>query len=356
MKAFNYTIILLNFFYFFTLITGIFGPGLSPEKPIRAENIIESQNQAREDFQIDPSLLQKDHLDHKGLKTTWEWQPGYYQKFMIHSSSIALFNDALLENDSRPGKLFNKLERSYAAIISRLILTGFWCMSLCLLLVTLLKNQWFYRPMSSMVFLISVFVIMIILSTDRKVEINRFAESTSYHIVMASFELILVFMTITLLLIRTLPYKKLELKFEFMDHLRLPSTRIPERIIAIFKTTFHIFVIIICGLIISNLLLLPVYKIQVNFQGVFAIILAIAISILALWYIKAYISLMKEKTGQKDIASGITFLGYRLLKNTLFIGTVIIIVAIVLTIIVIISTFNTELLQYLGLIPIQESL
>lgn len=304
----------------------------------------------------DDSMEDLQHKDAANGKVHWAWSPGLIEMVSVQNRALGHFQDALLESDSRPEKLLKDLEREQIGSITILTLVVFWLFCLFLGLTALIRKHWFYRPMSSLLFGVNLGVLLINMTTVRSRRMEDLAGYDYTHAILAIFEFAVFLLTAFVLLKRTLPGKSLNLDQAFMDHLRSGPQRISQRIISFFGTSFHIGLVMLAGLIIANVLLLPIYMLQLSFQKIFVLLLIAFLLGLAIWYIRAYLQLARDRGDVVALDSGIAFLGYRLSKNSLFIISVIIAVSLVITIILLATVINTNFLQSINFLPVSRSL
>ncbi len=371
LRATNYLLLWIFFIYFTSILTGGYKPHRKAEHiadPSMFEELIQqgknAKRQAIEEHGIRPieqkELPATDGMVEPKKKTrpnyTWRFEDGLVSVLLLQGRALRQFQDPLLESEARPKLLMEELHYTYSANLSKLSLIIFWLACILLCILALYKRHWFYRPMSAVVFLVSISVILYRLGSVRKIEIDNLRGITVWPQVFASLELGLVFAGAALLIARTLPSQGLGLSTDFMEHLRLAPAKISERTSDFFRTLWHVALLIFASLALSNLLLLPLYKSQLGLQGIFIFLILMLLLTLAAWYIRAYSMLAKDQGKGGSPLSGLAFLGYRFLKNTLFISTVIFIVALVFGLIVLLAVYNTEILQNLRLLPAEKSL
>lgn len=121
----------------------------------------------------------------------------------------------------------------------------------------------------------------------------------------------------------------------------------------VLKTFFHFSIIIIAGILIGNLLYIPVFTVQKLFKAEFGFILLVILLLLSAFYIAKYYEAGHESRFNKkeNLLAGMVFLQYRFLKNTLSILLSIFGVILFFTLLISILTLNTGILtDVLGII------
>ncbi len=162
----------------------------------------------------------------------------------------------------------------------------------------------------------------------------------------------LLFAGITTIFQRFLPQtKQTELSEQsFMVHMQKDSRSVIKTIIKLVITSYQVIIIIIFAVILSNTLLLPVYLLQISFPGFFAVLFAAGLGLLGLFYTRQYVHVSQAQHSRSGIVSGMSFLGFRILKNTLFILSILCIVIGALIGIAFMANFNVNLLENSGIL------
>jgi hypothetical protein len=109
----------------------------------------------------------------------------------------------------------------------------------------------------------------------------------------------------------------------------------------------HFTLIIITGLLIGNLLYVPLFSLQKHYQSEFGILLGIGLVLLSVFYIRNYylIGLNQKFSKKGNLFVSISFLQYRFLKNTFFLVFSIIGVVVFVTLLYLILISNSEFLK-----------
>jgi hypothetical protein len=131
---------------------------------------------------------------------------------------------------------------------------------------------------------------------------------------------------------------------------------IPIQIILFFTTNQivrHFIIIILTGIVMGNIIYIPLFSLQKHYSSQFGFLLFISILLMCIFYIKNYYSFIKEEDSTKPfigILIGTAFLQFRFLRNVLYFllssaGVIFFIVAIFLLL-----TLNTVILKNFDLI------
>lgn len=388
MDRLNVFVILLFFFYFLSFLTGMpaLHIGLTPEEAEELRQlddtgllILEGQDRENEAFQegvaehqngpgapaqeptpVDLSAARRAELDALKSRVTFVREPGLVERVIIERRMLAVFDDPLLESDSRPEDLLRQMARSFTTDTVQLGVNLFWCAQILLCLVAFFKRHWFYGPMSTIVMLISVLMLSFELVTGQRSAMALYENKTG-QLLAAMVNAVLIVLGSGLLLQKILPpWGRLELtETRFMGHLRPDPGGAPRRV-RFLQPTLEIGAIMATGLIVANALLFPIYKLQLSFPGFFAGMLVLGLLVLATFYVRAYLKVARsqQENNQEPLSvfSAISFLGFRMLSNTLFLTGVITLVCIIFGVAIVLTMYNIVFLQSFDLLPTADSL
>lgn len=352
MLRFQLTVLLAFFLYFLSFLTG--RPGYDPVDPELFDTFptleeSRTQNPVGESEFNDP--LQISGSRKSAVEPRLTWRPGLIQRVIIQRKALTVFLDRLLESDSRPDQLLRTMERSLTGDTFLLTLDVFWCLSLIFCSIALVKRHWFYNSFVYFVLSPSVVLILLILTTVRR-ENLILTPYSNYFLPEIGVETALMLAGIAVILQRMLPqpHKAVMTETNFMGHLRTDRDSALSTTQKALTMMYQIVLIVLVGLILSNILLLPMYILQISFPGFFAALFAAGLFILAIFYTRAYLHVAGSQHLKVSIFSGISFLGYRIIKNSLFIGSMAALVISVLVFIAYLAGVNVLFLQNLSIL------
>ncbi|MCB1173544.1 MAG: hypothetical protein KDK39_08270 [Leptospiraceae bacterium] len=360
-RALNYLLLAVYLLYFGSFLTGSWQMEIDADEAARQDAAIEEYIQAEI-----PALEEKsapglaEPVPQNPAPWHWAWQPGYPGMALLLSRLAQDFHDPILESESRPQLLFDEIDRSLAANLTLAILMTVWIVFLVLTLYSLLRRHWFYERMSLFAFGISMLITITNLLTTRKLQIHDFSAYSNLPLLGALLETGLLLLSALVLLQRTLPQSSSKqtpsAEQGFMLHTSHKPAENAGQSLGFLTSGGHVIIILLTGLLIANLLLLPLYQLQLNFPAVFIFSLVFLCATLMLWYIQAYVRIMHAKHNSWHWLAGISYLGFRITRNTLFISSVIVLISLILTVILIMTFYNTAVLQWLQILPPASSL
>lgn len=344
-QRFQILVIALYFIYIMTFLTG------RPTLEITEQYVFSDFPGQDKEALYEPDVTEEIKDERENFATTIHWNPGLIQQAILIQSTLDMIKDPLLESDASPNTIMRDLERTYAQTTLQLWAIIIWGILLILFALTVIKKHWFAGRMNFFVMLPSMGVMLALLLSTRKYQFSM-AGAEPIIFIKASIEVALFFLGLATLFGRALPRESgsIENEDRFMVHMSGQKSRIMDNIKGAFRVASHIVIIGLISLVLSNLLLLPVYKLQMKFPNIFAIILVLGIIGLSLFYIFSYIRVSRTQGEDVDFWSGFSFLGFRFVNNGLFLLGVTAIITLVLGAVILVAGSNVEFLQTIHLL------
>lgn len=349
MLRFHVAVLLAFFFYLLTYVSGC------PEHAIATQT---PRMELREDKL--PLLEKTPDPAPAALETIWG--AGLLERTILQRKALSVFRDPLLESDSRPDKLLRGMERSLTADIVLLFLCLAWSALLLATLGALRRKHWFYRPMLLMVLGPLVVALLLVLMNVRRPEVIEAARSGVLYQAWLLLGRIYVELTLllggsALFLARLLPERTQDQMTElsFMGHLMAPAAP-GRRVRRALSTVAQISAIMAAALATANLILFPLYILQISFPRFFAGLLAALLLALSFFYVRAYVRVSQSQSAVGGTLSGSAFLGFRLLRNTLFVSATVLLVVVTVSIIIVITMLNIDFLQSVDMLQRPQSI
>lgn len=346
------TIIALYLIYFLTFVAG--GPrARSAYQGPTGETLNEEEAYAV--IEDDDPMADLEAIQNQRIHDVY-WRPGLFAQLVVMNRARDLIEDELLESDARPEKLFRNLERSRTGLLFALALALFWCGAHLLSLVALVRNQWFARPMTLYTITPSMFFLLIYLLAVQRERLSLM-DGNAYLLVGVAIETLLFFLGAFLVMSMLIPgARRAAVDDRFMSHQFLKGAPLGRRLGGFLRAAGQIVVIGAGGLLISNLLLLPIFSLQLNFPTLFTGLIVFGVLVLVIFYTSAYVRVSRKDDYQPDHLLGLTFLGFRMQKNTLFLLSIIALIVVILSSIVLVSYANINLLETFGLLERPQKL
>ncbi|MDH5657300.1 MAG: hypothetical protein OEZ34_15415 [Spirochaetia bacterium] len=333
--------------YFISFLTG--RPGVEID-PYAQDSTFFTEERSDEEFKSD--LSDENNLIEKKSAVS-NWKTGLVKRVYLQHKSMNLFDDPLLVSDSRPDNFFKNIERTFTGDIFFLIINTVWVFMFVLAIAALLRRHWFYHPFLRILIYPSILFVMVLLVTTRRENIiftnDQF--TAFFEIIIES---ILLFAGLALIFQSYLAPKESR-PIPFMEHLNYRKLMDPSRDWKVnLESLLQIVILFGVGILLSNLILLPIYKLQVAFPGLFALLLLSILFLLAFFYVTAYMKVSSSNSSAGSVFSGISFLGYRILRNTLFLLKILSIVLLVVITVILLANFNIGILETINILEKKE--
>ena len=257
---------------------------------------------------------------------------GTLEKALLLKDSLELFNEPLLETDMKPDSLFKKMQVAFYKYLFFSICGIFWVL---VLLTTMLAHLLKYKSYSLM-FLIVLLICMLpnlyilflflsaaLLSLHPYLPILSHYAAQFVHyspfISLQHFTLFCLAVPSIVILFFDIQKQKTLYKKKDSQHKLYKQKKFfykMRHVIGIGKIGKDIFFIILTSLLLSNLILLPLFLFQLNFPTLFALLLLSSIVLLFLFYIISYIAYHK-KQNHVGLFPAFVFVIYRFISNAL---------------------------------------
>ena len=287
------------------------------------------------------------------------WKTGLLNKTWLQYQAASSFEEQLLEGDTKPSEIFRSLNRSIVQNIFFLGLTIFWLCLVAFYLIASSSKYKFLESLSGYILLLSFIVIILKLTFPETTKFSNHA--TSYDIkdkietpLITWLEISLVFLSIVNLVYHIF-YKITRLikekkglrpktkKLSSKENLHAAKLNINWQ--AIPPIVLHFLLICLASILLANLILLPIYALQLSFPQIFAFFLFFIMFLALLYYSHAYWHLLSDEKARAQFSVALAYLAFRLFRNAIFLTFVIIIVALIMGSIILISSYNVGLLK-----------
>lgn len=282
------------------------------------------------------------------------FQDGLLGRLVLETRFLNAMTDPLLESDARPSEVFRAVERSAVADRFYLVISIFWCILLLFCFLAGARGYWFYRPMLQVILGPSIAILLALLLVARSKELNSQFDVALYNHVLL--ETALLAMGIGMLLYQRMRLDPISSGRSFLDFLQKRGTGRSRQISGTFTVAGQLVLIAVAGALISNVILLPLYKLQLSFPGYFGVLLVIAIIALGIFYLYSYSKVSAMADEEKSLLAPPAFLGFRILSNTVFLTVLIGAITVVIGSIVTLAILNIDFLQSVSILKAVQGL
>lgn len=288
-------------------------------------------------------------IEENSTYTELVFQPGLIHEISLLSSTLLTLDDDILENDAKPDFLFRALSRNLLSREVALGLVIFTCLFLVGTMYSNWKEQWFSKRMLFGSLLTSMAALLVILFSLRRDGLD--ASGAHPWVLMQCFGESLLFFLGFFVIAYESTHPRIKPKEDsILFHLYSKSKTIGEGSSEGGQILIHFAAIVLSSLIVANLLLFPIYQLQLEFPRFFALFLTIGVIGLFFFYVTQYRRVAKEQGQYSTHSMSITYLAFRVMSNSIFVLGLLALIAVTLAIVIVVSILNVEGLQTLELL------
>ena len=276
---------------------------------------------------------------------------GLFQKIVIQKKFNEIANDDLLEADVKTAEIFKRLNRTFVQNIFLIINYIFWGILILLCIFNIYKNKIYINKLINLVFIYTFIFILLRFSK------NYFSNNQTTNFTLSNdnfinnFEFfILIFFAVyfSIILITNFIKNTKNIKIANYVSFKLQILNKFEKFKIYFLSNFsfliHFILIIIFSLILNNLILFPIYKLQLNLPNFFSLILILFLLLLLFYYIYSYKIKYKNFYYKLNIFDSLALLSYNIIKNIVIFVGIFILILILINSIVLITNLNSKLI------------
>ena len=282
-----------------------FNPLLNSFQKDGAKAIKEVYQNLEQNNAIDPANKQE-RLEEIITINQWAWSVGSIEKTLI-LRSLNIFDDPLLKNDTKPETLFEKTNMAFYKSLSLSIISLLMILILCVTLLSFLKNHVHYK-MFALILGIAALPSFVSIFHVTKVFLSYYSNGIPMQSKLQNDPLLLLFHYMALVFsMISLLYLLYKIK---NDTNLMNSTR--QLLIVSARYTKDILLISGIALFASNLILLPLFLLQVRLPLVFTFSLILTICLLVVFYIYTH---KKQNDDKEDLLQSFVFVIYRFIRG-----------------------------------------
>ena len=278
-----------------------------------------------------------------------DFEPGFFEILRTEGTFLNELQDSLVESDSRPERLFDHVHRDFTQNLVLAAAFGFLLVFTLLTAVAGITKRWFYSRMKRMVFLpVSFFLLLSLLLSPKEPPLGM-TSAVQQILFFGPFVI-----KSALLFLCTAGWMASTLKVDekdFLTYLRRDPLNVRRAIRdRVAPAATDLFLIAAVGALITNVILLPFFQLQIHFAEYFAFVLIPGLVLLAIYYVNSYhkVALLRGEDGSWGTA--LAFLSFRMMRNFLYLTALVLVVVLVLGAILTFSYSNLNLLIEAGVV------
>ncbi len=292
-------------------------------------------------------------IDLTQSETHFYWRIGTVKETWVQYQTLSNLEEPLLKGDAKPKEVFRNLNRVIVQKIFFTLLNLFWLTLLGLCLICLHLSYPFLRPLSTILLTISTIYVSLnfILASSETQTIHPFF---NYYPIKFASEKFLIIISLADLIWQFFSGRKklyakknIRVKYKKIHFLQTSLQKILTLSIHSNKLLIfllHFLTICFISAILANLILFPLYYLQLTFPHGFAFFLTGLLLILIIYYSYAYKITMTSSKSKVSFSIGLTFLCYRILQNTILVTSALILIILLMISIILFTIYNIDTL------------
>ncbi len=268
------------------------------------------------------SNKQENALETEADKGLFQITRGLLSRISLLSQVLNDIKDPVLPPDGKIDQSIDRLERVLLAQKIYLFMVGFFLILCISAIISIVFEAWFSVFLGRFIYISSAYII---LWNILKGIIISFTSVWIGILVIAFYIVFYILNSLAMIKLDKLIHADTH---KFNALLRASNNeedshgeRAYKPIVSIEKILFHLFIIIFIGVLIGNLLYIPLFSLQKNYSSEFGFLLLFMLINLSLFYIWNYYKIGQEPglSTFQNIISCFSFLQYRFIKNFVFI-------------------------------------
>ena len=363
-------VVVLYFTYFLALLVGYPEiPSITNEEKMEQElNLIAKELAPKKEIKNESDTKNLEsisvNIDTVEKPILMEWQLGQLQRVWLQYQAQEALTDPLLIGDAKPEDLFHLLNRSLVKDTFLLGVNFFWCLVLGLYLLVHKQSYSFISSLTTVITGFSTLYFSLALTIYYATESQHPPTAFTPIHLRPLVETLLLMLSIIILAwhyyLISKSYSRQSLsKTESSPQSKAIFHRIldkrfsiplPQVIKSWLRFFYHFGMISLFALLLANLLLLPLYTLQLAYPSSFAFCLIGFLLLATIYYAHAHWHTIHstESKGEKTPATtGIVLLSYRLLYNMGFFVSALLVISLLGGIIVLLVLSNVDLIRNL---------
>ncbi|RHX88957.1 LIC_10230 family protein [Leptospira stimsonii] len=283
------------------------------------------------------------------LAPQWGIERGLISKIRLTSKVMEELNEKSIPADAQLDATVDRLNRILLGQKIMLFIYGFLIFLSVTSFLSLYYRAWFYTFLNRSLYLISILPVLMSLqhpirSISQTPVIGTIASLTVFaltgFLVYMCFAISKVYGKKTSDRFGVLETAQNGEEGEFQSNAGSKISWIP--------ILFHFVIIMVAGIVLGNLVYIPIFLLQKHYSFEFGILLLVLIFFLMLFYIRNYFRMGKsdELSPTGNITLSISYLQFRIIRNTIFIGFSIIGIILFVVLLFTVLSMNTWILDF----------
>lgn len=282
------------------------------------------------------------------LAPQWGMERGLISKIRLTSTVMEELNEKTIPADAQLEATVDRISRILLGQKIMLFIYGFLIFLSITSFLTLYYKAWFYTYLNRSLYLISILPVLISLQHP----LRSISQTPVIGAISSIFLFVLTILLIYMLFVISKVYEGKADRFNVFQTIQDGEERefqsSSSSRISWVPMLFHFVGIMLAGILLGNLVYIPIFLLQKHYSFEFGILLISLLFFMMLFYIRNYFRMGKnnELTSTGNITLSVSYLQFRVIRNTIFIVFAVVGVTLFVVLLFTILSINTWILDF----------
>ncbi|EKS01957.1 putative membrane protein [Leptospira mayottensis 200901122] len=282
------------------------------------------------------------------LAPQWGIERGLISKIRLTSTVMEELNEKTIPADAQLEATVDRISRILLGQKIMLFIYGFLIFLSITSFLALYYKAWFYTYLNRSLYLISILPVLMSLQHP----LRSIPQTPVIGTVSSVFLFVLTILLIYMIFMISKVYEDKADRFNVLQTIQDGEERefqsASSSRISWVPMLFHFGGIMLAGILLGNLVYIPIFLLQKHYSFEFGILLIILLFFMMLFYIRNYFRMGKnnELTSTGNITLSVSYLQFRVIRNTIFIVFTVVGVTLFVVLLFTILSINTSILDF----------
>ncbi|ABJ77183.1 LIC_10230 family protein [Leptospira borgpetersenii] len=282
------------------------------------------------------------------LAPQWGMERGLISKIRLTSTVMEELNEKTIPADAQLEATVDRISRILLGQKIMLFIYGFLIFLSITSFLTLYYKAWFYTYLNRSLYLISILPVLMSLQHP----LRSISQTPVIGAISSIFLFVLTILLIYMLFVISKVYEDKADRFNVFKTIQDGEERefqsASSSKISWVPMLFHFVGIMLAGILLGNLVYIPIFLLQKHYSFEFGILLISLLFFMMLFYIRNYFRMGKnnELTSTGNITLSVSYLQFRVIRNTIFIVFAVVGVTLFVVLLFTILSINTWILDF----------
>ncbi|WP_078129861.1 LIC_10230 family protein [Leptospira alexanderi] len=282
------------------------------------------------------------------LAPQWGIERGLISKIRLTSTVMEELNEKTIPADAQLEATVDRISRILLGQKIMLFIYGFLILLSITSFLALYYKAWFYTYLNRSLYLISILPVLMSLQHP----LRSIPQTPIIGAISSVFLFVLTILLIYMLFMISKVYEDKADRFNVFQTIQDGEERefqsASSSRISWVPMLFHFVGIMLAGILLGNLVYIPIFLLQKHYSFEFGILLIVLLLLMMAFYIRNYFRMGKnnELTSAGNITLSVSYLQFRVIRNTIFIVFTVVGVTLFVVLLFTILSINTWVLDF----------